>query len=102
MRVGIVVRYLRQVVLDFCKLTAQTRTEVGQWTARINKRDEQRLAFEVGEVNGLPVLVRQFDVGHFLARSQHLGGRDSLLILPAADVRDAKVIEPILFAVFAW
>lgn len=81
-----------QSLIDFGKVMAHPRAEIGKWAAGIDEGEEQNLALELRQVNGAIALVEELEIGHNIAG---LGNMvlDGRFVVRARLGRDNNVVE---------
>src|SRR5579883_2445176 len=68
--------------IEFAEIIAETKTIVGQRTARVNKRHGNHFSGELRKADLLSALVDKRELGNFVSDRYHVGG------LPASDFVD--------------
>ncbi len=62
----------RDLPINRCEVARYAGAEIGQRAARVDESHEQRLAFELCEVNRPAILVAEREIGHGVARLRHV------------------------------
>ena len=79
---GIKGRVGRQQLIDRRKVTRYAGTELGRGAARVDEGDQQRLAPELAQMDGVPVLIAQLEIRHIVPRRGHVIGDRGPVIGP--------------------
>ena len=92
LRVGESRGILLQLLQHLREIVAHSRAIIGKRAARVDKRQQQRLAAELLQVNALAVLIDQRDIRNFFARLRDVQLRSAIPRGPGA-LGEADVLQ---------